>query len=346
MPLLQHLFPFFGREPRPEEVAFSPQYNGKRFVNPVPTSSLQPVQIPNVIKRQLQNGAVKSPNADYLFGETGQERLQDGAAFHVNWLGHASVLIHRQGKYYLTDPVLSERASPFRWLGPKRFFPSPIHPERLPDLEMVILSHDHYDHFDYPTLSRLHPRVKRFVVPLGVGASLRAWGVPHEKIAELDWWDTFQTEGLTLTAAPARHFSGRLFSRDNTLWCSWSLDFGDCRLYYGGDSGIFPGFQEIGERCGPFEWALIPIGAYDEAWHDIHLDPEEGYEAFQMVRARQMIPIHWGTFQLAMHSWYEPIERLEAIAPTEVLLTPAPGEWISPQYGPARPDWWRRFLPR
>ena len=330
----------FGRAPEVEALRRSPQYDAAkgRFLNPVPTGAMDFSKLPEVIGRQIKGGQDRTPPRPWAFAETGRDRLVS-TGFQVNWLGHAAVLIHFQGRYFLTDPVLTQRASPFSWMGPARFFPSPIALEDLPPLEAIILSHDHYDHLDYETIQALHPRTAHFVVPLGVGAHLRHWGVAADKIQELDWGDTATAGPLRLTATPARHFSGRGVVRDQTLWASYVLDFGTAKIYFGGDSGIFPGYGAIGAAHGPFDLCIMPIGAYDPAWQEIHLNPEEAAAAFADLGGGTFLPIHWGTFNLALHSWHDPIDRLRQALPAEALLLPAPGQWVQPGDRPAG-AWW------
>jgi len=249
----------------------------------------------------------------------------------VSWLGHASVLLKFGADFVLTDPVLGERASPVSWLGPKRFHPLPIAVHDIPPLKAVLISHDHHDHLDEESVRVLAARTDFFVVPLKVGAFLRGWGVPAEKIRELEWWQSVELAGLTITCTPARHFSGRgLWGWNQTLWASFVVGDGKKRVYFGGDTGMFPGFAEIGERLGPVDLAILPIGAYDELWSAIHLFPEEALEAHRLVRGRRLLPMHFGTFDLSRHAWYEPLARLKAAAEAageeQALLVGAPGE--------------------
>jgi L-ascorbate metabolism protein UlaG (beta-lactamase superfamily) len=296
-----------------------------------------------VLSRRWQRQGSSQPGPGYLFRESQRERLlQPGLSF--NWLGHASVLLHFQGRYYLTDPVFSERVSPFAWMGPKRFFPSPIAAAALPPLEAILISHDHYDHLDHLTIKALKDKTKHFVVPLGVRPTLEYWGVAADKITELDWGEHTQASDFTVTAVPARHFSGRGMARNNTLWCAYALHHPELRVFFGGDSGYFPQYAEVGEQYGPFDLTLMPIGAYDEAWADIHLNPEEALIAHKQLRGQYFFPTHWGTYDLALHSWHEPIERLRAAANGLPLLTSAPGSWQALQETPAHAGWWQAFL--
>jgi L-ascorbate metabolism protein UlaG (beta-lactamase superfamily) len=230
----------------------------------------------------------------------------------VSWFGHSSLLIRIQGKTLLTDPVFGERASVVSFIGPKRFpFDHYMNVDELPHVDAIIMSHDHYDHLDYETFTKLKGKVDRFFVPLGVGAHLEKWGIAPSQITELDWNESAKFDDLTLVCAPARHFSGRgLTNRNGTLWCSWALLGTQKRVYYGGDTGYYPGLKTIGDKYGPFDIALLECGAYNENWIDIHMMPEQTAQAQLDVKADLLIPIHWGKFNLALHTWRDPIQRL------------------------------------
>ncbi|WP_424521163.1 MBL fold metallo-hydrolase, partial [Rubrivirga sp.] len=178
-----------------------------------------------------------------------------------------------------------------------------------------MISHDHYDHLDMPTIRALAGRVPRFAVPLGVGAHLESWGVPAASITELDWWDGLEVAGVRLVSTPARHFSGRgLTDRDQTLWSGWAILGAERRVFYSGDTALSPDFLEVGRRLGPFDMTFIESGAYNDAWADLHLGPEQAVAAHRMVRGELMVPVHWGLFDLALHGWTEPAERVRAAA--------------------------------
>lgn len=248
----------------------------------------------------------------------------------VVWLGHNSVLLKLGAHYVLTDPMFAERSSPYSFIGPKRFHPLPVNPQDLPVIDAVVVSHDHQDHFDESTVRALAPRVRGFYVPLEVGQYLREWGIPQEKIFELNWWETKTVGELKITCTPSRHISGRtLFANDLTLWASWAFEWRGRRIFFGGDTGFLPQFKEIGERLGPFELTLMPIGAYDEYWAGIHMTPEESLQAHALVRGQKFLPIHWGTFDLSRHAWDEPLLRLKRAAGDVPLVLPIPGEVIN-----------------
>jgi len=264
----------------------------------------------------------------------------------ITWLGHATALVEIDGYRVLTDPVWSERCSPSDEVGPRRLHPPPVGLGALPAVDAIVVSHDHYDHLDIDTVTAL-ARSQRapFIVPLGVGAHLRAWGIPSERVIELDWDENTTLGELTVTCTPARHFSGRFLTRNQTLWASWVIAGPEHRVYFGGDSGYTGSFGTIGAEHGPFDATLLPIGAYNTAWPDVHMNPEEAVQAHLDLNASPsglLVPIHWGTFRLAPHRWAEPVERLLAAADAAGIATavPKPGGSVRP--GAAAPRaWWR-----
>nr|WP_228530668.1 MULTISPECIES: MBL fold metallo-hydrolase [Myxococcaceae] len=264
----------------------------------------------------------------------------------VTWLGHSSTLVELDGYRILTDPVWSERASPLSWVGPRRWFAPPIPLAELPHVDVVVISHDHYDHLDYPTLEAMKDWDTTFVVPLGVGAHLAAWGVPEAHIVELDWWERTRVRGLEIVATPARHASGRTgLDKDRTLWAGYALVGPQHRAFYSGDTGLFPAMRDIGERLGPFDLTLIEVGQYNRAWPDWHIGPEQAVQAHQQLRGRVLLPVHWGLFALAAHGWTEPIERVLAAAHRsgQRVLVPRPGQSVEPAAPPPFERWWPRL---
>lgn len=258
-------------------------------------------------------------------------------------LGHSSMLAKLNGEFVLFDPVFSERASITQWLGPKRFHPTPISIDALPAITAVIISHDHYDHLDKQSVKQLAAKTTQFIVPLEVGKHLLDWGVPASQITELDWWESTTLANLTFTATPAQHFSGRgLMDKDKTLWASWVVKGWDSNLFFSGDSGYFSGFKEIGERMGPFDLTMIETGAYNERWKEIHMLPEESVEAHIDLQGRAMIPVHNSTFDLALHDWFEPLERAtsHALINDVQLLTPKIGELVFVKSPSQYDRWW------
>ena len=271
----------------------------------------------------------------------------DPRALHVIRLGHSSHLLKLRGSYWLIDPVFGPRASPLSFVGPARFHPSPLALADVPPIEGLILSHDHYDHLDAITIETLKNRVQNYFVPLGVGKRLRDFGVPAERIHELDWWQEARLGDVTLTAAPAHHFSGRtLWDRDRTLWAAWAIDpgAGGERIFYSGDTGYHGNFAEIGRRLGPFSLALMENGAYNpNNWPSAHMQPEETVRAFQDLGARTLYLVHNSTFDLAFHPWKEPLERVAELAQQSGLdlATPVIGEVLTLGKPRANQRWWQ-----
>ncbi|MEQ9497983.1 MAG: MBL fold metallo-hydrolase [Deltaproteobacteria bacterium] len=277
------------------------------------------------------------PRTRASFAEPTQRGLR------ITWLGHSTLLIEIDGKTILTDPVWGERASPATWAGPQRFHPPPLPFEELPKIDAVVISHDHYDHLDYPTILRFVETDVPFYVPLGVGAHLELWGIPPERIHEHDWWDVAELGKHRLVSVPSRHFSGRsLADRDQTLWTGWVITGPRRRVYFSGDTSFFPAMAEIGRRYGPFDATMIESGAYNQLWSDVHVGPEQAVEAHRLVRGKVLIPVHWGTFDLALHGWTEPIERVLAAAKKAkvVVLTPRPGQSFEPGIDEPPARWW------
>ena len=267
----------------------------------------------------------------------------DSTGNHIIRLGHSSHLLKLRGKWWLIDPVFGERTSPVSWAGPKRFHPPPVALEDIPPIEGLILSHDHYDHLDVPTIEALKDRVQKYFVPLGVGARLRDWGVAADRIEEFDWWQETRWGDVVLTAAPAQHFSGRtLWDRNRTLWASWLVRSGNERIFYSGDTGYFPGLKEIGARLGPIDIALMENGAYDSYWPTVHMTPEETVQGFQDLGARTLYLVHNSTFDLAFHGWREPLERVAALAEQRglSLATPEIGEVLTLGKARVNKRWW------
>ncbi|MEU2546066.1 MBL fold metallo-hydrolase [Streptomyces roseolus] len=266
----------------------------------------------------------------------------------ITWLGHSSVLAEIDGVRILFDPVWGERCSPFSFVGPKRLHPAPAPLAALGPVDVVVISHDHYDHLDLPTVKALAATDTLFAVPLGVGAHLEHWGVPASRLRELDWHESTEIGGVTLTATPARHFCGRAIrNQQHTLWASWSVRGPRHRIFHSGDTGYFRGFQEIGAAHGPFDVTMIQIGAYSEFWPDIHMTPAEGVRAHLDLQGGApgglLLPIHWGTFNLAPHPWAEPGEWTKDAAEEagQAVALPRPGEPFEPAGKVPADAWWR-----
>jgi L-ascorbate metabolism protein UlaG (beta-lactamase superfamily) len=333
---------------RLERMSASPRFADGRFHN---TAHVAP---------GLKKGTAAPTIAEFLCG--GQSRTPPGplpsvdprerwsrrpeTSLRATWLGHSTVLLEMDGVRVLTDPVWGERASPVAFAGPKRFQPVPAPIAGLPPLDAVVISHDHYDHLDYSTILELAKIDVPFFTSLGVGAHLEAWGVPAARITELDWWESAELPGagLTITAAPSQHFSGRgLAGRDATLWSSLALRSERASVFFSGDTGLTPEYLEIASRLGPFDLVMLEVGAFHPAWGDIHLGPENALKALAMLGNAPFLPVHWGTFNLAMHAWYEPAEGLVARAPESGarLVMPRLGEPVEPAHAEHVDAWWR-----
>ena len=306
------------------------------------------IQDPNlwpVLRDWVKGGTNTRPESEIpLYSETEVVLSQNPeSVMRVTWLGHSTQLIEIDGARFLTDPVWGPRAAPWSSLGPSRFHEPPLALDRLPPIDAVVISHDHYDHLDAPTIRQLAKQVPRFLVPLGVGSHLESWGVESERITELDWWEERTIGGVRVIATPARHFSGRaVLDRDKTLWASWSFVGSEHRAFFSGDTGMFPGFAEIGARLGPFDITMVENGACNKMWADVHLGPEQALQAHLDLRGKLMLPVHWGTFDLALHSWTEPVERLLAAAEATgtTVVIPRPGQSVEPAKPLALDRWW------
>jgi L-ascorbate metabolism protein UlaG (beta-lactamase superfamily) len=317
-------------------------YSDNAFRNTEPSHVLAPgdkaawSMIPALIAHR---GAGK-PNGSIPLVST--PPAEQAGELDITWLGHATTLIEIDGRYVLTDPVWSERVSPSQTIGPARLHPMPIGLDDLPAVDAILVSHDHYDHLDLPTVRHLlHSQTAPFVVPLGIGAHLLGWGVPPKRIIELDWDGQTTIADLTLTCTESRHFSGRSLRRNTTLWCSWAIAGPRHRVYFGGDTGYTAAFTGIGDRYGPFDITVLPIGAYGDQWPDIHLNPEEAVRAHRDLQGDLFVPIHWASFDLALHSWAEPVERLLAAGTGLRIAVPRPGERVSADDAPTPDGWWK-----
>jgi L-ascorbate metabolism protein UlaG (beta-lactamase superfamily) len=334
----------------------SPQWSAasQRFVNTNVTHTMLPGAAVRTLRLQVAGTEARYPSRPIPVEARRRADVETPPAsgLRATWLGHATALVEIDGARILTDPVWSERVSPSSLVGPRRFFEPPIALDDLPRIDAVVISHDHYDHLDMETVKTLAGTGARFCLPLGVGAHLEKWGIPADRIDEREWGEGGEIAGVTITAAPARHFSGRRLSdRDATLWCSWVIAGPRHRVYYSGDSGYFEGYREIGRASGPFDLTLMSLGAYGPTWPLIHMTPEELVQAQQDLRGELLLPVHWATFNLAFHAWNDPAIRMAADARAHgVRFTiPRPGEMVEPaklpepasEPAPEPAEWWR-----
>lgn len=331
-----------GGRPDPDALKRSRHFRDGRFHNlvlpPVPAARQRGI----LLRELLLGGRRRRPTGPIPLVPPRPDNPADG--LHVTWYGHSSSLVEIEGIRVLLDPVWSLRASPSRFVGPRRMHEPPHRLEDLPPLDVVIVSHDHYDHLDTAAVrTLLRTQTAPFVVPLGVGAHLRRWRVPADRIIELDWHEGIDVAGLRVTAAPSQHFSGRAFTRNDTLWASWVIASPSRRVFYTGDSGYFDGFAAIGAEYGPFDATLVQVGAYPATHPDIHMTPEQGVATHLDVRGGLLIPVHWATFRLATHAWNDPAERTwrEAKAHDVALAVPRPGERVDVDDPPALEPWWQ-----
>ncbi|HSC89489.1 MAG TPA: MBL fold metallo-hydrolase [Polyangiaceae bacterium] len=271
-------------------------------------------------------------------------RHPNDSNLRLTWLGHSTLVIELGQTRLLTDPVFGERASPVSFAGPKRFHPPPVRLDQLPALDAILLSHDHYDHLCISTLRELARLGVPIVTSLGVGARLEALGFAAELVHELDWWESITLGELTFTATPAQHFSGRgMTDRNATSWSSWVIESAAGRLFFSGDTGLTDEFSTIAERFGGFDLTMLEIGAFDPAWADIHLGARNAHRAFELLGGGTLLPVHWGTFDLALHPWDQPAEELVALceAAGTRLITPRLGRLCVPSRIETVDPWWR-----
>ena len=275
------------------------------------------------------------------------ETRRDSEETHLYRIGHSTILMKFGRDYWITDPVFSARVSPSQWFGPKRFHPPPLAIGDLPRIKAVVISHNHYDHLDRAAVRALVPSVERFIVPLGVARYLRRWGVKAHQIVELDWWQSHRWAGVEVTATPSQHFSGRgMRDTNKSLWASFVFQYGGQQVFFGSDSGYFDGFKQIADRFGGFDITMLESGAYDTAWPNVHMTPEQCVQAHEDLGGGVLMPIHNATFSLAFHPWKEPLDRLAAQASKRghVLLTPHIGEQVVVGAPVIANPWWADII--
>lgn len=330
---------------RLERVRASKQFDGSTFRNPTGKSAgLKGNPLPLLGEYFFGNNQRVPPGPLPLDRPHDTWQKAPESPLRVTWFGHSTVLLEQDGHRILTDPVFGDRASPLRFAGPKRFHPVPAGLDEVPALDVVLLSHDHYDHLCAQTMRALARVDVPIVTSLGVGARLEALGVAAERIHELDWAESVDLRGLRLTATPCQHFSGRSATdRNRTLWSSWVIESERRKVFFSGDTGMSDQFRDIGAKYGPFDLVLLEVGAFNEAWGDIHLGPENALSVFEMLGGGTLLPVHWGTFNLALHDWNDPAETLLRLAGAQSarILTPKIGQVFVPEHLDGPTPWWQ-----
>ena len=349
--LFVNLSPQFGRglsSDQKIEYASTGRFKKDEFLNDLPT--VMDINYWKLIREVMASAPDRQPGKNVEVEQLDSLEIVNRAAevTQLTWFGHSAFLLELDGKKILLDPMFGVSPSPHPWLGPKRYSKDlPIEIEQLPYIDAIILSHDHYDHLDYGSMQKLKDKVGAFYMPLGVGNHLLEWGVPGEKINELNWWETTMFGEIELVCTPARHFSGRgFFDRATTLWGSWVIKGKREKIFFSGDSGYGPHFKEIGAQYGPFDLSLMECGQYNEDWRLFHMMPEETVQAALDLDSKLMLPIHWGAFTLAFHDWTDPAERVTKTAAelNMPISTPKIGEPVivgATEYPQER--WWTKY---
>jgi L-ascorbate metabolism protein UlaG (beta-lactamase superfamily) len=331
---------------RLKKIKASKNYKNGKFENEEHTEMMAgDASYPKMIKKMFEKDPLRQPNKPIPTGISNFEQAIHTDEFKITWFGHSSYLLQVAGKNILVDPVFSERTSPFQFLGTKRFEGTDIIAVRdLPNIDLLLLTHDHYDHLDYELMKQLNSRVKEVITPLGVGAHLERWGFQENLITELDWWESIDIfQECKITSTTARHFSGRgLSNLQSTLWSSYIFESPNHKIFIGGDSGYGSHFKKIGDQYGPFDFTILECGQYNEWWPNIHMFPEQVVQAHLDLKGKVLMPVHWGKYVLAYHAWNESIERLHqaALQSNVTLATPKIGETMHSKNLNSK-AWWR-----
>lgn len=331
-----------------EKIEKSSQYKDGKFINYSAEPDMSFGKIAPMMWDFLFTGEDKKPETDLPRQEIDFNQIKNAKndELKITWVGHSSQIINIDGKIVLTDPMYENTTA---LMGPSRYNGDvPLNLDEIPEIDLVVISHNHYDHLNSTSLEALNAKTKKFLVPLMVGAQLEDLGIPREKITEMDWWDeTTPFEDFMVAFTPTQHFSGRgLFDRNETLWGSFVIEGPHHKVYFSGDSGYFEGFKEIGDKYGPFNYTLMECGAYNEQWHFVHMFPEESVQAHIDLKGEIMQPMHWGTFDLAIHAWYDPMVRVAKAADSlgVQISTPIIGETITIDENLVTERWWEKVL--
>ncbi|HMW05348.1 MAG TPA: MBL fold metallo-hydrolase [Leptospiraceae bacterium] len=346
----------FGKDPEGthlEKIKQSPQFDKERdqFVN----------RRADILEKMRENQNFFKLTLLFFFGGEKHQRppeklpelkpdvkefLEKSDKIKFIWFGHSTFLVNFDGKIILFDPVFSNNASPIS-LFVKRFQPPVLKLEELPNIDYIIISHDHYDHLDMETIEFFKSKSVKFITPLGVTSHLKEWGITEDRLTELDWWSSINRDDLEIILTPAQHFSGRKGNNQNkTLWGSWIVRNKKQSLYFSGDSGYDTHFKAIGDKYGPFDITFIENGQYNERWRAVHVLPEETAQAFLDLKGKHLVPVHWGMFDLSLHNWYDPIERIEKASKEKniKLLTPKFGQIVKLEEDTIFETWWKKFI--
>lgn len=348
--LFINLYPSFGAKKTKldlESIKKSPNFHNGKFINQEHFPSLNNARGQLSILKDFINGNPLARPEKSILVKPYSPLTSEADQAKIVWFGHSSFFIEMEGQKLLLDPMFSKYPSPVPPFGGSRFSQRPLHIDDLPHIDAVLISHDHYDHLDYKSIMKLKDKVRQFHVPLGVEEHLLKWGVKADRIYTYDWWDEYKLAGIKLVCTPAKHFSGRtLFTHNRTLWSSWAILGQNNRIFFSGDGGYGPHFEQIGNKYGPFDITLVECGQYDMRWKAIHMMPEETVQAHLDLQGKLLIPMHWGAFTLAFHDWTEPVERAVAAAQKQDLLiaTPRISETIilGSSSFPEHP-WWNSF---
>ena len=331
-----------------KKIENSAQYKDGKFFNHQDNYKINYFKILPVLWEVLFTSNHRKPDAELPVQKVDFKQIINAKhdELKVTWIGHSSQIINLDGKIILTDPVYENKTA---FMGPARYNGDvPLNMKELPEIDLVIISHNHYDHLNEATIEKIHPKVRHFITPLMVGAELEKVGVPREKITELDWWDEITLfDEFLIALTPAQHFSGRgLFDAAETLWGSFVIQGPYHKIYFSGDSGYFDGFKQIGDKYGPFDYTFMECGAYDERWHTMHMMPEETARAHLDLKGKILQPMHWGTFDLALHSWYDPMLRVSRVADSLgiQLSTPIIGQTITVDENLHTERWWEPIV--
>lgn len=329
--------PEFGGKPSKAQIAkyeMSGHYNDGVFENLMPTSlDMDFDKVTELLSEFMEGIPNARPDYELPMNHLDSLELVQQGESNIIWFGHSAFLLQMDGKNILLDPMFGDVPAPHPWLGQKRYSSTlPISIEKMPKIDAVIISHDHYDHLDYGSIEKLKGKTDRFFVPYGVAAHFIEWGIEESRIVEMNWWEDKDWNDLKISLVPSRHFSGRgIADRNSTLWGAWVIEGQSKKIFFSGDGGYGAHFKEIGEKYGPFDLGLMECGQYNEKWDQIHMMPEQSAQAGLDIKAKVIMPIHWGAFTLALHSWTDPVERITKKAKELGIpvITPIMGDQVN-----------------